>query len=653
MSESGTSPPLERFLRRHGIPDYDQLVERAARKPEWFWAAVMDFHGLRFFKPYERLLDVSKGPEWAEWCIGGTTNLAYNCLDRTIANGHGQKAAILWEGENASRRSLTYVELAAMVSRAAGGLASLGIRQGDVVGLFLPSVPEAIAAFLAVVSIGAIALPMFSGFGPRAVIERLSDAGAVAVITADRTYRRGKPIEMAEVIASATSEVPTLRHVVVIARDPGGDPGGDQGGRGPEAADGRWVGWHDLLARGQVAPSAALAAETPAMLVYTSGTSGKPKGTVHSHCGFMTKAALDFGLILDLRPTDRLLWMTDLGWLTGPILAVATPLVGATLLLAEGTPDYPEPGRLWRLVQDHGISFLGVAPTMVRAFMQQPPEIVEGYDLSSLRVTASTGEPWTPEAWGWFRDKVCGGRAPILNYSGGTEIGGGILAGNVLRPDVEPCGFAGPIPGMGAVVVDDNGAPLPRGDVGELALTVPSIGLTRGLWRDPERYIESYWSRIPGLWVQGDFASVDESGTWFIHGRSDDTLKIAGKRTGPAEIEALLLATGKVAEAAAIGVPDPVKGAAVVCVCVPARGVAVTPEIVDELKRAVATGLGTSFRPKAVVFVEDLPKTRSMKIMRRVMRAVWIGGEVGDLSGLVNPESVARLHACVAGQEPT
>lgn len=644
MSASVTSPPLERFLHLHGISDYDRLVDRAAEAPEWFWAAVMEFHGLRFFEPYERLLDVSKGPEWAEWCVGGTTNLAYNCLDRTIANGHAQKAAILWEGEDGSRRSMTYAELAETVSRAAGGLVSLGIRRGDVVGLFMPSVPEAVAAFLAVVSIGAIALPMFSGFGSRAVIERLTDAGAVAVITADRTHRRGKPVEMAGVIASAAGEVPTLRHVVVVARDPGG--------RGPEAADGRWIGWRDLLAEGRVAPPAELPAETPAMLVYTSGTSGKPKGTVHSHCGFMTKAALDFGLILDLRPTDRLLWMSDLGWLTGPILAVAVPLVGATLLLAEGTPDHPEPGRLWRLVQDHGISFLGVAPTMVRSFMQQPAEVVEGYDLSSVRVTASTGEPWTPEAWTWFRGKVCGGRAPILNYSGGTEIGGGILAGNVLRQNVKPCGFAGPIPGMGAVVVDDDGTPLPRGRVGELALTVPSIGLTRGLWRDPERYIESYWSRIPGLWVQGDFASVDEDGDWFVHGRSDDTIKIAGKRTGPAEIEALLLATGKVAEAAAVGVPDPVKGSAVVCVCVPARGVAATPGVVEGLKQAVAAGLGTSFRPKAVVLVEDLPKTRSMKIMRRVVRAVWVGGEVGDLSGLVNPDSVARLGACVAREEP-
>jgi acetyl-CoA synthetase len=642
MNGSDTSPPLERFLRRYGVPDYDRLVERAAREPEWFWAAVMEFHGLRFFKPYERLLDVSKGKEWAEWCVGGTTNLAWNCLDRTIVNGHGAKPAILWEGEDGDRRAMTYAELAGTVARAAGGLRSLGIGQGDVVGVFMPALPEVIAAFFAIVSIGAIALPMFSGFGAQAVVERLSDAGAVAVVTADRTWRRGKPVEMAQVIASAAGQVQTLRHVVVVARDPDGG--------GPEAKNAGWIGWRDLLARDHVAPPAELPAEAPAMLVYTSGTSGKPKGTVHSHCGFMTKVALDFGLILDLRPDDRVLWMSDFGWLIGPMLAVAAPLTGATLLLAEGTPDYPEPGRIWRLVEDHRISFLGVAPTLVRALMQQPPEVVESRDLSSLRVTASTGEPWTPEAWKWFRSKVCRNRTPILNYSGGTEIGGGILAGNVLRRDVKPCGFAGPIPGMGAVVVDEEGNPLPRGHVGELALNMPSIGLTRGLWRDPARYIESYWSKIPGLWVQGDLASVDEDGDWFIHGRSDDTLKISGKRIGPAEIEALLLATGKVAEAAAIGVPDPVKGLAVVCVCVPARGVAATPEVVQALTEAVVGGLGSSFRPKNIVFVEDLPKTRSMKIMRRVVRAVWAGDAVGDLSGLVNPEAVERLAAHVAGR---
>lgn len=631
-ARTDSEAPLARFIAQHGLADYEQLVERAARDPEWFWPAVMQYHGLHFFKPFERLLDVSKGPEWAEWCVGGTTNIAYNCLDRTLANGHADKPAILWEGEDGSRREMSFAVLRDTVAKAAGGLHALGIGRGDVVGLFMPSVPETIAAFLAVASIGAIALPMFSGFGVQAVAERLADSGAVAAITVDRTFRRGKPVEMAEVIETARATMPALRHVVVVARD-------------PENADPRWLGWDDFLAAAEPMAPVELPAETPAMLVYTSGTTGKAKGTVHSHCGFMTKVALDFGLILDLRPDDRLLWMSDMGWLTGPILAVAAPMIGATMLLAEGVPDYPEPGRLWRLAQDHAISFLGVAPTMVRAFMQQPEGTVERYDLSALRVTASTGEPWTPEAWNWFRDRVCRNRAPILNYSGGTEIGGGIVAGTVLHPDLKPCAFAGPIPGMGAMVVDSDGRPLPRGEVGELALAVPSIGLTRGLWRDPDRYIESYWSKIPGMWVHGDFASVDEDGDWFIHGRSDDTIKIAGKRTGPAEIETFLLATGKVAEAAAIGVPDPVKGSAVVCVCVPTRGVGETPALVEELRRAVADGLGSSFRPKEIAFVDDLPKTRSMKIMRRVVRAIWVGDEAGDLSGLVNPEAVAQLRA--------
>jgi acetyl-CoA synthetase len=379
------------------------------------------------------------------------------------------------------------------------------------------------------------------------------------------------------------------------------------------------------------------------MIVYTSGTTGKPKGTVHSHCGFMTKVALDFGLILDLQPTDRLLWMSDMGWLTGPMLAVAAPLMGATLVLAEGVPDHPEPGRLWKLVQNHRVSFLGVAPTMVRAFMQQPPEVVSSYDLTSLRVTAATGEPWTPEAWTWFRDKVGRGRVPLLNYSGGTEIGGGIVAGTVLHTDLAPCAFAGPIPGMGAVVVDDAGNPVAPGQVGELALTVPSIGLTRGFWRDPDRYLQSYWSKIPGMWIHGDFASIDERGMWYIHGRSDDTIKISGKRTGPAEVEAALLATGKIAEAAAVGLPDPIKGSAVVCVCVPARKATPGPELAAELREAVVAALGASFRPKDILFVSDLPKTRTMKIMRRLVRSVLLGEATGDVSGLVNPEALVEL----------
>lgn len=625
---------LGRFLALHRIPDYDALCERASSDPEWFWRAVMEFHRLRFFRPFDRLMDTSRGPEWVQWCVGGTTNIAWNCLDRVIESGRGEHPAIEWVGEAGERRSLTYLELASLARRAAAGLSRLGYRDGDVVGLFMPMVPETIAAYLAIVSIGAIALPMFSGFGPHAVAERLADAGAKGVVTADFSLRRGKRIAMLDVIEEAAVSVPTLEHVFVVARNEG-PPRSDIGRRRHA--------WSDLVSATDELRPLELPAEATAMIVYTSGTTGRPKGTVHSHCGFMTKVALDFGLILDLQASDRLLWMSDMGWLTGPILAVAVPLMGATLVLAEGVPDYPEPGRLWKLVQDLGITFLGVAPTMIRAFMQQPPEVVAKYDLSRLRVTAATGEPWTPEAWNWFRTEVGRDRVPLLNYSGGTEIGGGIVAGTVLHEDLEPCAFAGPIPGMGAVVVDEAGNRVGAGQVGELALAAPSIGLTRGFWNDPQRYLESYWSKIPGLWVHGDFASIDERGRWYIHGRSDDTIKIAGKRTGPAEIEAALLATGKVAEAAAVGVPDAMKGSAVVCVCVPARQVVASPEVADELRQAVVAALGSSFRPKSVLFVADIPKTRTMKIMRRLVRSVLMHEPTGDLSGLVNPDALEAL----------
>lgn len=626
---------LASFLLLHKLDDYDALRTKAANEPEWFWRAVMAFHQLHFFRPFDRLLDVSRGPEWAEWCVGGTTNLAYNCLIRNIAAGRGDHPAVVWEGENGERRSMTYRELASLTARAAAGLVRLGCNRGDVIGIYMPMVPETVAAYLAIVSIGAIALPMFSGFGAQAVAERLAHAEAKAVVTADYSFRRGKKISMIDVMDAAAASVPTLEHVVVVEREPSA---------GSVQRGGRHLSWRDLTSGDQELTPAELPAEAPAMIVYTSGTTGKPKGTVHSHCGFMTKVALDYGIIFDLQAGDRLLWLSDMGWLTGPILVVAVPLMGATLVLAEGVPDYPEPGRLWRLVQDHRISFLGVAPTMIRAFIQQQPENVTQYDLSSLRITAATGEPWTPEAWNWFRQKVGKNRVPILNHSGGTEIGGSIVAATVLHPDIKSGGFAGSVPGMGAVVVDESGKPVPAGQIGELALSVPSIGLTRGFWRDPERYVESYWSKVPGLWMHGDLASFDEEGYWYIHGRADDTIKVAGKRIGPAEVEAALLGTGKIAEAAAVGMPDPLKGSAVVCVCVPAKSVQRDAALVGELKQAVVDAMGTSFRPKDIVFVADLPKTRSMKIMRRLVRSTLLGEPAGDLSGLVNADSLEELR---------
>jgi acetyl-CoA synthetase len=409
--------------------------------------------------------------------------------------------------------------------------------------------------------------------------------------------------------------------------------------------------WHEALA-GQPddAPTEPVEADAPLLLVYTSGTTGKPKGAILTHCGFAAKLSLDVGLIMDFKAGDRILWMSDMGWVVGPIMSLGATLMQGTAIIAEGGPDYPTQDRMWRLVEDHRVSFLGVAPTLVRTLMRYGVEQVQKHDLSSLRVTTSTGESWTPEAWNWFFEHVCRRRLPFHNYSGGTEVSGGILSTSPIHP-AKPCAFYGAMPGSGADIVDASGKRCPPGVKGELVLRQPSIGMTRGLWKDTEgRYEDSYWNKIPGLWVHGDSAYRDADGYWFIPGRSDDVFNVAGKRTGPAEVETLLLNTGKISMAAVVGAPDPLKGEAVVCVCVPAPGVTPDAALSAMLTEAVVAGLGRPFRPREIFYVSDLPKTRNMKVMRRLVRAVYSGEPAGDLSSLLNPESIAELERAVAAR---
>lgn len=634
VNSSNIAKFMERAgIARHGVDGYGDLTGKAFDDPEWFWNQVIKQFEIRFFRSFTQVLDTSKGIEHPIWCAGATTNAVLNCLDKHRGTATWTKPAILWEGEDGKKKQWTYSKLDEQTCRLAEGLRALGCGKGDAVGVYMPNIPEAAVAILAIAKIGGIIVPLFSGFGAQAVATRLNDACAMAVIVADGSWRRGKSVAMKDVLDEALDSVPAVRHVIVHANT-----------RAPVSwASGRDHWWHELCqGRPNSSKTEEMPADAPMMVIHTSGTTGRPKGTVHTHCGFITKLALDLGLCIDWKPSDRILWMSDMGWIVGPMQIIAGTLLSATIVLAEGAPDYPDDGRYWRLIQDNAVSVLGIAPTIVRNYMRKGGSGIEKFDLSSLRVTVSTGEAWTPDAWNWMFEKVCGRRVPILNYSGGTEIGGAILSGTVLHP-LKPCAFGGPIPGMGAGIVDEHGNAVCRGGVGELVLRRPSIGLTRGLWHDPERYIESYWSVLPGLWHHGDRAAIDSDGFWYILGRSDDTLKIAGKRTGPAEVEALVMATGRVAEVVAIGVPDPLKGESAILVATPLSEADAGEDLAAKLSEAVTQGLGNAFRPSAVVFVQDLPKTRNMKLMRRVVRAIYQEEQLGDLSSLVNPECIEKI----------
>ena len=631
---------LAAFMRRHQLATYDALLRRSVEDPEWFWRAVFDDLEIQFYEPFTRVLDTSRGIAWARWCIGGRLNIVHNCLDKWIGTLVEHKAAVRWETEEGATGVLTYGELWREVNRCANALRELGVGRGDRVALFLPMCPELIAVFFAAIKIGAGILPLFSGYGADAVAGRLRDADAGLLVTADGFRRRGQPVAMKATADAAVAAAPCVRHVLVVPRI---------GGDVPWRAD-RDHRWPDLVGRQSAdCDTVRTGAEDPLMIIYTSGTTGRPKGAVHTHCGFPIKAAQDLAHCFDAGAADTMFWVTDMGWMMGPWEVFGMTLLAGTMAIYDGALDYPGPDRLWALVERHGVSILGVSPTLVRALMRHGEEPVRRHDLSSLRILGSTGEPWNPESWRWLFETAGGGRVPIINYSGGTEVSGGLVAGNVLTP-IKPCSFAAPPPGIAADVVDDQGRPV-RNQVGELVVRAPWIGMTRGFWRDPERYEETYWSRFPNVWVHGDWAAIDEDGLWYILGRSDDTIKIAGKRLGPAEVESVLVEHPAVIEAAAIGIPDPAKGQALVCFCVLRTGHEPGAALAEDLKAHVAARLGKPMRPEAIEFAQELPKTRNAKVMRRVIRAVYLNQDPGDLSSLENPGAVEGI-AAVRRQAP-
>jgi acetyl-CoA synthetase len=548
------------------------------------------------------------------------------------------RVAVIAEGEEGKVRRISYGQLARDVGVFAAGLRAIGVAQGDRVAVFMPMTYECVVAVLAVGALGGIFIPVFSGYGADAIAGRLRDCEASLMITSDGFYRRGQVVPMKQIADAAAEMAPSVKQIVVSERV------GSAYERRP-----RDVAWSEVVAKGHdpIAP-VDTSAEDAFMVIYTSGTTGKPKGAVHVHGGFPVKAAQDLAHCFDLQDGDVILWMTDIGWMMGPWLIAGGLMLGATIVVYDGTPDFPDASRVWSMVERHKITHLGISPTAIRGLMRAGEDPVKKHDRSSLFVLGSTGEPWNPDPWWWYFRNAGESRCPIINYSGGTEIAGGIVGCTTWTP-IQPGSFVGPVPGMDADVVDDQGRSV-RGAVGELVIRKPWPGMTRGFWKDgtgdDSRYIQTYWSRLPNTWVHGDWARIDDEGYWYIEGRSDDTLKVAGKRVGPAEVESAAVAHPAVSEAAAVGVPHELKGEAIVVFCVLRPGREPSDALANEVKDKVAELLGKPLRPEAVRFVAQLPKTRNAKILRRVIRGAYLGKtDLGDLSSLENPAAVDDIRA--------
>jgi acetyl-CoA synthetase len=605
-------------LQRWGFSSMEDFHRASVDRPEWFWPAAAEDLGIPLRGPVQKVCDESAGREFPRWFTGATLNIVDSCVDRHAADPQqAGRTAVTYEGDNGSRRSLSFSELKTEVDRFAAGLQALGVGKGDRVAIFMPSLPEAAVVILGSAKIGAVVVPSFSGYGSESLATRLQASEAKVLVTADGTTRRGKPVPMKQIAEGAVALSPSVQHLVVVPNS--GEPISMVAGRD------HW--WKEVAAplAGPAPAPEALDPNHPLFIIYTSGTTGLPKGIVHSHIGYLLKSAIDFGYAFDLQPGDVLGWIADMGWMLGPLMVVGGLHCGSAVVMIEGLPDYPEPDRLWRIVERNRVTVQGIAPTAARGLRSRDVD-GKGVDLSSLRAFASTGEAWDEPSWHWLFEQVGAKRLPILNYSGGTETGGGILSCYTMLPQT-PASFCGPLPGMDVDGLDADARATP--EIGELVMLNTWPGMAHSFWKDDARYLDTYWSRWPDIWVHGDLCSIDADGYWHVHGRSDDTLKIGGRRVGPAEIESALVTQPGVAEAAVIGVPDEMKGQAVVAFVVAKPGATVAPETLI----AGVTGLiGKAMAPSKVHVVSGLPKTRNGKIMRRAIRARHLGQPLGDLS---------------------
>jgi len=596
-----------RFMQRLGFSDREEFLRFSVDHLEEFWAEMAVEAGIRWMHPCERVLDTSHGVEWSRWFTSGKLNIADNCLDRYRDSNH---IAILAEAEDGPPREITFAQLYTEVNRLANALRTMGLNTGDRVALCMPMVPEIVTILYACFKLGLIVVPIFAGFGAGAIATRLENSGARVVFTADHLRRRGKPIPLRAKVEQAAARAPSIERIVSLEQ------------------------WDEIL-RNQATECATVPvdSDTPCLILYTSGTTGKPKGTVHTHAGALVQMSKEIFLAFDHQPADRFFWLSDIGWMMGPWSIIGNHNFGGTILLFDGAPDYPDAERLWEIIERHGITTFGISPTAIRLLMRSDSAL--HHSMPSLRLLGSTGEPWDDTSYAWFFDNVGKRRCPIINISGGTEIVGCFLFPLPIQP-LKPCTLGAPAPGMATEVVDEAGRPV-RGKMGYLVCTKPAPSMTRGVWGDPKRYLETYWSRWPGVWSHGDWASVDEDGCWFLHGRADESMNVAGRKVGPAEVEDALMEHPAVAEAAVIGVPDEIKGETIVGFVVLKRDYQASNVLRDAIAKQVVDSLGPTFRPHAIQIVPALPKTQSGKVVRRLIRQQYLSEPLGDTSTVENP----------------